>query len=117
MLELNKFLNVIKYRILAGAAKASASTALDEELAGGQIKEKVDDSYNDYLWLLILDLLVFVVLTFISYQASLKIAENTEAIEDPNGLNKLKFIKGLTYANGSKNIFIALLFFKLGLFR
>jgi len=60
-----------------------------------------DESYN-FLWLLIFDLLIFIVLSFKAHQGAIKIEENLKDSEDPNYTNKLKFMKGLTYSNGSK---------------
>lgn len=95
----------LSYRFLASADYVSSSNSLDEELIADQKNNNdIIETHGDFLWLLILDLLIFVTLTFISYQASKKISESTQISEDQNGLNKLKFIKGLTYANGSKNI-------------
>lgn len=75
----------------------------DDELIGsiptGNIPS-VDDS-SSFLWLLIFDLLIFVFLSFRAYQGALKIEENIKDTEDPNYTNKLKFMKGLTYSNGS----------------
>jgi hypothetical protein len=76
---------------------------IDEEILAGITNNKTEETHGDFLWLLILDLLIFIGLTVLSYQASLKIEENTQNSEDPNSLNKLKFIKGLSYANGGKN--------------
>ena len=58
----------------------------------------------DYIWLLIFDLLIFIFLSIKAYQGAKKIVENIKDTEDPNYANKLKFMKGLVYANGSKNI-------------
>jgi hypothetical protein len=79
---------------------------LDAELLAGITEIIPEEVHGDFLWILILNLLIFIGLTIVSYQASLKIAEATETTEDPNSLNKLKFIKGLAYANGSKIIII-----------
>ncbi len=93
---------VLKYmRMLAGKEVPQPFETLDEELLAGMTDNSPEELNGDFLWILILDLLIFIGLTVVSYQASLKIAEATEATEDPNSLNKLKFIKGLTYANGS----------------
>lgn len=97
MLELLKALRIL-------ASQEKPLEILDEEILAGMTETKIEETHGDFLWLLILDLLIFIALTIVSYQASLKIAENTETTEDPNSLNKFKFIKGLCYANGSKNI-------------
>jgi hypothetical protein len=73
------------------------------------------DEYTSFIWLLILDLLIFCFLSFKAHQATIKIEENLSknsehetdtdtGAEDSNinNTNKLKFMKGLTYANGSK---------------
>jgi hypothetical protein len=60
------------------------------------------DIHQDYLWLLILDLLIFIGLTFTSYSSSKKMmATNT----NPDDFRP-KFIKGLIYANGSTYIIL-----------
>ena len=61
-----------------------------------------DGQTSSLLWLLIIDLLIFIFLSFRAYQGALKIEENLKDTEDPNYTNKLKFMKGLTYSNGSK---------------
>ena len=107
MLEIKKIWNSLtNLRMLANTNKTFTIEAIDEELLAGAVIKPSEELHGDYLWLLILDLLIFIGLTFISYQASLKISENTENSEDPNSLNKLKFIKGLSYANGSKKFLI-----------
>jgi len=98
MLELIK-----AFRMLSFTNK-SQSLDIDEEILAGMVENPIQENHGDFLWLLVLDLLIFIGLTIVSYQASLKIAENTQTLEDPNSLNKLKFIKGLTYANGSKQL-------------
>lgn len=98
--------------MLASKETTQPLETLDEELLAGMTNNPSEEVHGDFLWILILDLLIFIGLTVVSYQASLKIAEATEATEDPNSLNKLKFIKGLTYANGSNIIIIYLIVFK-----
>lgn len=56
------------------------------------------DIHKDYLWLLILDLLIFIGLTATAYISSKKM-EGT--MVNPDDFRQ-KFIKGLIYANGSK---------------
>lgn len=98
-------LEIIKYlRILASKEVAKPLETLDEELLAGMDSTMSEEVHSDFLWILIVNLLIFIGLTVVSYQASLKIAEATQTTEDPNSLNKLKFIKGLTYANGSNLI-------------
>lgn len=95
-------LKLLKYvRFLASNEPAKPLETLDEELLAGMANHVPEEVHSDFLWILIVNLLIFIGLTVVSYQASLKIAETTEGTEDPNSLNKLKFIKGLTYANGS----------------
>lgn len=96
MLEIIKF-----FRMLQSQEPLKPLETLDEELLAAMTNNAAEEAHADFLWILILDLLIFIGLTAVSYQASLKIEEATEATEDPNSLNKLKFIKGLTYANGS----------------
>ncbi len=95
-------LDLLKYiRMLVSKEATQPLETLDEELLAGMATNPSEEAHGDFLWILILNLLIFIGLTVVSYQASLKIAEATAATEDPNTLNKLKFIKGLTYANGS----------------
>lgn len=63
----------------------------EEEFAG-------KDQHEEYLWLLILDLLIFVGLTTTAYVSSKKMEGSTDNPDD----FRPKFIKGLIYANGSK---------------
>ena len=67
--------------------------------------ESIESVHNEHLWLLILDLLVFVGLTFTAYSSSKKMEATTMNPDD----FRPKFIKGLIYANGSK--FIKVIFF------
>lgn len=97
-------LELIKAFRMLSITNKSQSLDMDEEILAGMIENPIQENHGDFLWLLVLDLLIFIGLTIVSYQASLKIAENTQTLEDPNALNKLKFIKGLTYANGSKQL-------------
>ena len=101
MLELIKF-----FRMLTIIEPTKPLETLDAELLAGITQIIPEEVHGDFLWILILNLLIFIGLTIVSYQASLKIAEATQTTEDPNSLNKLKFIKGLAYANGSKIIVI-----------
>ena len=64
-----------------------------------------NELHEDYLFLLIFDLIIFIGLTVTSYMSSQKLAsrptpQGTSTAED----FKPKFIKGLIYANGSKYI-------------
>lgn len=59
--------------------------------------EAVDYVHDEHLWLLILDLLVFIGLTFTAYTSSKKMESATMNPDD----FRPKFIKGLIYANGS----------------
>lgn len=61
------------------------------------------NKHTDYLWLLIFDLLIFLALTFISYTSVQKLASRNNAnTQNASEEFKVKFIKGLLYANGGK---------------
>ena len=53
---------------------------------------------DGYLWLLIIDLLIFIGLTIYAYTSSKKMEETNTS---PDEL-RYKFMKSLIYANGSK---------------
>jgi hypothetical protein len=58
--------------------------------------------HEAYLWLLIFDLLIFIILTFTTYSSSKKLATTTTNSED----FRPKFIKGLVWANASKQFYL-----------
>jgi cbb3-type cytochrome oxidase subunit 3 len=55
---------------------------------------------GSFLWLLIIDLLIFIGLTFYAYTSSKKMEESNA---NPDEL-RYKFMKSLIYANGGKSI-------------
>jgi len=69
---------------------------------------KLDSNkHTDYLWLLIFDLLIFLGLTFISYTSVQKlVSKNNGNTSNASEEFKVKFIKGLLYANGGNLYFI-----------
>lgn len=62
--------------------------------------------HEEYLWLLIFDLLIFIGLALVSYSSSKKLKERAGHTPGASTAEdfKPKFIKGLIYANGSKQI-------------
>lgn len=74
---------------------------LEKTLNGTEIDPFIIDTSNEthesHLWLLILDLIIFSALTYMTYTSSKRIKTN---IENPDDFRP-RFIKGLIYANGS----------------
>ena len=64
------------------------------------------ERHTEYLWLLIIDLLIFLGLSFISYSSIKKIAakNNNSGNNTQSEDFKPKFINGLLYANGGKKL-------------
>lgn len=64
------------------------------------------NKHNEHLWLLIVDLLIFLALTFTSYTSFKKLASRVNAQPATSAAEdfKPKFIKGLLYANASKKV-------------
>jgi hypothetical protein len=96
--SLTKNGTVIDNEELAEATKETYETDLTLEK---------DNRHPEFLWLLIIDLLIFVALTLTSYSSSKKLSsrnklQSTTAAED----FKPKFIKGLVYANGGRLLYI-----------
>jgi hypothetical protein len=65
-----------------------------------QLEDK--EKHSDFLWLLVIDLLIFIALTATSYSSSKKLAAKASVTTSIAEDFKPKFIKGLIYANGSK---------------
>ena len=106
MTEIKNFLNLlINLRNLESNKTQTEMIIPNEELQGSIPTSQPipGEESSSFLWLLIIDLLIFIGLSFRAYQSALKIEENIQDTEDPNVMNKLKFMKGLTYSNGSKN--------------
>jgi hypothetical protein len=122
---LPKILNNI-LRILASNSTINSnySNVADEEVNEGakglgDIEIPIDladreHRHAEYLWLLIIDLLIFVLLTVISYSSSQKLAARNK-LQSANSAEdfKPKFTKGLVYANGGKFIYINFKFSKI----
>ncbi len=62
-----------------------------------------DNRHPDNLWLLIIDLLIFVALAFTSHTSYKKLTANKNRVQQSSSASddfKPKFIKGLLFANG-----------------
>lgn len=68
----------------------------DDSTYIGELTKK--ERHEEYLWLLVVDLLIFIGLTVSTYLSSKKLAATTSNPDD----FRPKFIKGLIWANGSK---------------
>lgn len=89
------------YRLLSGGDPLTSSIPNEAYTNDSIIPEELEDKdiHEGYLWLLILDLLIFIGLTFTSYSSSKKLN-----LMNPDDF-KTKFIRGLIYANGSNLYF------------
>jgi hypothetical protein len=60
------------------------------------------ERHSSYLWLIVIDLLIFIGLTVILYSSSKKLIQKNGTANSIADDFKPKFVKGLIYANGSK---------------
>lgn len=62
------------------------------------------ERHSSYLWLLVIDLLIFIGLTAICYSSSKKLVQKSGTSNSIADDFKPKFVKGLIYSNGGKII-------------
>ena len=99
---LNYFLRVLVDSVTVEENSADPSDVEGSKNINYPLLLEDKERHSDYLWLLVIDLLIFIGLTSILYSSSKKLLPKGGTASSIADDFKPKFVKGLIYANGSK---------------
>jgi hypothetical protein len=104
MPEVGFYTKILRFLANTTIANITSSDTLDESSTEIDLTHNMThkETHSDYLWLLVIDLLIFIGLTATCYSSSQKLIQKQNSSNSIAEDFKPKFLKGLIYANGGK---------------